>query len=303
MKQILFLLLLCCLGIARAEDITLKTGVVLKNATVTKRDPSSVTFSHDDGILKVWLAELPEELQKKFDFDALRSAEFIKAQADVATKMEIDERSRKAAKAIAEKPTPELNAKQKSAAAARAEASTYSPFEDSKEQKEVKDAALRQQHELNVKIYNLERKLDTSRQMSVAERDGITLQINQLKLQLKESEKQAVINNKVQRQLKELKQDIERPGTVHIRRPNDWRYLTQSTNDQMNAEIEFEITCDDAGIQKHAHKLIPINCIPSKGETIRLDGVWFECVSKSIRMDKAIAYVELELQTVKNTQS
>lgn len=86
MKRILFLLLLCCLGIARAEDVTLKTGVILKNATVSKRDPSSVTFSHDDGILKVWLAELPEELQKKFGYDPAKSAEYSQKEAEAYEK-------------------------------------------------------------------------------------------------------------------------------------------------------------------------------------------------------------------------
>lgn len=63
-------------------------------------------------------------------------------------------------------------------------------------------------------------------------------------------------------------------------------------------EIHFDkIVCDDAGIQEHAHKLIPTNCLPAKGDFIEIDGVSFECVFKYINLQNGVPYITLELQT------
>ena len=59
------------------------------------------------------------------------------------------------------------------------------------------------------------------------------------------------------------------------------------------------IVCDDAGIQEHGHKLIPTNCLPSKGDIIWLEGVQFECTRKEIEMDHGMAGVTIHLTTVK----
>lgn len=65
-------------------------------------------------------------------------------------------------------------------------------------------------------------------------------------------------------------------------------------------EIEIEkIVCDDDGIQEHGHKMIPTNCMPSKGDIIRLDGVNFECTHKQIEIDHGMATVTIHLKTVK----
>jgi hypothetical protein len=60
-------------------------------------------------------------------------------------------------------------------------------------------------------------------------------------------------------------------------------------------EIEIEkIVCDDAGIQEHGHKMIPTDCMPSKGDIIRLDGVKFECTHKEIEIENGMAAVTMK---------
>ena len=81
MKKIPFVLLLFCLGVSQAEDFTLSKGVVLKNATVIKSDPSFLTISHDDGITRVPLAELPEAVQKKYSYDQEKDKEHAAKEA------------------------------------------------------------------------------------------------------------------------------------------------------------------------------------------------------------------------------
>jgi hypothetical protein len=62
--------------------------------------------------------------------------------------------------------------------------------------------------------------------------------------------------------------------------------------------IEKVICPQDAGIAANGHNLIRIDCIPSTGDFIEIDGVLFLCERKEIRMDHGNAYVTLTLKVV-----
>lgn len=87
-KLVLSLVLIVTVSAAtRADDITLANGVVLKNATITKTDAAFATITHDAGITRVKIAELPETLRPA-DYTPEVAAEAIaadkRAQAEAA---------------------------------------------------------------------------------------------------------------------------------------------------------------------------------------------------------------------------
>lgn len=59
-------LLLALPGNSPAEDITLRDGVTLREATVKRHDDESVTISHSSGVARVQYDRLPQELQERF---------------------------------------------------------------------------------------------------------------------------------------------------------------------------------------------------------------------------------------------
>ena len=60
-------------SLARAEDWTVK-GKTYKNVTVEKSDAEYVHIMFDGGIGRVALADLPADLQKKFNYDPKAAA-------------------------------------------------------------------------------------------------------------------------------------------------------------------------------------------------------------------------------------
>lgn len=85
MKLLLALTLVCTSTIASAQESAtfpvLKTtdGKEYKTVTVTRVDPDSLKIEHEDGAASVPLANLPEDLQKRFNFDPHRAAAFTNA--------------------------------------------------------------------------------------------------------------------------------------------------------------------------------------------------------------------------------
>lgn len=71
--------------VARAQEIAtfpiLKTtdGIEYKGVTVAKVLPDSIKIIHDDGAASIPLANLPGDLQKRFNFDPSRAAAFTKS--------------------------------------------------------------------------------------------------------------------------------------------------------------------------------------------------------------------------------
>lgn len=58
-----------------AEDITLRSGEVIRNATITSHDHLSVSITTPNGIRRVALADLPTGLQSRYQFDPGRAAQ------------------------------------------------------------------------------------------------------------------------------------------------------------------------------------------------------------------------------------
>lgn len=77
-------LMLAATSIA-AEDIKLTDGRILKNAEVSKVDPASITFRHDDGIVRVPIGIVSRELQEKYGFDPQKAAAFSRLEAEART--------------------------------------------------------------------------------------------------------------------------------------------------------------------------------------------------------------------------
>jgi hypothetical protein len=88
-------LLLSTIGVfadERFETLTTKTGKVYTSVRVTGVTPQSIIIVHKQGISTIALADLPAELQRKFDYDPTKAAAH-------AQKLD-DERKAEAASAI-----------------------------------------------------------------------------------------------------------------------------------------------------------------------------------------------------------
>jgi len=98
------LFIACCLAVAslRAEDLTLRDGSVLKNATVTEVTPAYISVRHDVGVAHVLLQELPADLQKKYGYDPVKAAKYSAADAAARQQIAQDIAQQEAAKRAAE---------------------------------------------------------------------------------------------------------------------------------------------------------------------------------------------------------
>ncbi len=72
-------------SLARAEDIKLANGDVLKDAKITSHDAIGVTITHSSGIGRVPYDLLPPELRQKFSYDPAKARERADAEARAAT--------------------------------------------------------------------------------------------------------------------------------------------------------------------------------------------------------------------------
>jgi len=50
------------------QDITLKDGTVLKGAVITEPTPVTMTIRHEDGVVKVPVANMPDALMEKYHY-------------------------------------------------------------------------------------------------------------------------------------------------------------------------------------------------------------------------------------------
>lgn len=80
-RLVLILVLGCCNSeSAFADDLKLTNGTVYKNVTVTKADPDGLRIIHSDGGGKVLFADLPEEIQKKYNYDPVAAQQYTAQQ-------------------------------------------------------------------------------------------------------------------------------------------------------------------------------------------------------------------------------
>jgi hypothetical protein len=59
-----------------ARDLQTTTGVVYKDAKITRSEPDGLTISHATGVAKVPFVELPADIQRKYHYDPARAAEY-----------------------------------------------------------------------------------------------------------------------------------------------------------------------------------------------------------------------------------
>jgi len=63
-----------------ADDIRTNDGTVYKNAKITSHTPADVTIMHQSGIGHVPLSEMPAEVQRQFNYDPEKSAQYRAAE-------------------------------------------------------------------------------------------------------------------------------------------------------------------------------------------------------------------------------
>jgi hypothetical protein len=72
------------LTLARAEDIKTVTGKEYKNVKISRAEPDGLVIIASYGIIKIPFAELPRDLQQKYRYDPVASAQFRKGLDDAA---------------------------------------------------------------------------------------------------------------------------------------------------------------------------------------------------------------------------
>jgi hypothetical protein len=68
-------------SLALAEDFKTNNGKEYKDATVTRMEPDGIFVKTKTGIIKLYFAELPPEVQRRFNYNPQQAAAFAAAQA------------------------------------------------------------------------------------------------------------------------------------------------------------------------------------------------------------------------------
>jgi Mg/Co/Ni transporter MgtE len=63
------ILIACFASIALADDFKTTDGKEYKNVTVSRVEPDGIVLSSKSGISKVYFAELPKEVQQRFNYE------------------------------------------------------------------------------------------------------------------------------------------------------------------------------------------------------------------------------------------
>jgi len=79
--KILAFLILCFASVALAEDFKAIDGKEYKNVRVNRVEPDGIVLISKSGISKVYLTELPKEVQDRFHYDAAQAAAYSTEQA------------------------------------------------------------------------------------------------------------------------------------------------------------------------------------------------------------------------------
>ena len=69
-------------GKVEKHDVTLKSGKVLKDAYILDKKPNGITFGYKDGCAFVRFTDLPEKVQKHFNYDPEEAANYEKKLED-----------------------------------------------------------------------------------------------------------------------------------------------------------------------------------------------------------------------------
>ena len=87
---------------AGTQTVTLRSGIVLDDAYIIDKKPNGITLAYKDGCMFVKFSDMPLEYQKKFGYDAIKSARYER---------KMDELKKVNAKAEAEQKAREENRK------------------------------------------------------------------------------------------------------------------------------------------------------------------------------------------------
>jgi len=88
------LILLCFTIFGYSEDILLNNGTTLKSATVSKTDPMSATFIHDEGITRVIFDDLPDDQKKKLNLTREKAVEYSAIERKAALQRELEKKDK-----------------------------------------------------------------------------------------------------------------------------------------------------------------------------------------------------------------
>src|SRR5207249_1406276 len=80
MKIVTFLIL-CFASVAFGDDFKAINGKEYKNVKVSRVEPDGIVLVSKSGISKVYFAELPKEVQERFQYDATQAATYSAEQA------------------------------------------------------------------------------------------------------------------------------------------------------------------------------------------------------------------------------
>ena len=72
------------LTVLRADDFSLNDGKTYTNCTVRRVEPDGILVMDSDGVRKLWFANLPAAVQKKYGFDAAKAGEYEQASKQAA---------------------------------------------------------------------------------------------------------------------------------------------------------------------------------------------------------------------------
>ncbi len=75
-----------------SNDVATTDGQIYRNVQVWKVEPDGLTFRHDEGLTKVDFPLLPEEWQKKYEYDPELSAAYQRAVAAAFEEAERNQR-------------------------------------------------------------------------------------------------------------------------------------------------------------------------------------------------------------------
>ncbi len=96
------------------DDFKTLDGKEYKNVTVSRAEPDGIVVTSDSGIIKLYFAELPQDVRAKFNYDPVKAREF--AAADARQQQLLYEQTQRDRAAIAQQQAAAARAEQQSKA-------------------------------------------------------------------------------------------------------------------------------------------------------------------------------------------
>jgi chromosome segregation ATPase len=84
-REVLTFLILCFTSAGVAEDLKTVNGKEYKDASVTRVEPDGVVVKTKSGVVKIYFAELPKDVQERFHYDSEKAASYSAEQAATYT--------------------------------------------------------------------------------------------------------------------------------------------------------------------------------------------------------------------------